>query len=162
MTLGVQGGGFAVAGWLALALGSTACAIVVVDHAEEDGSSGTTTTSTTTTSTTTTSMTTTPTTTPTSRCQDGADQECTFTDPCASCAITEVCHTQLLACINDAECVALNDCLNECPAGDDGCPDACYLAHPGGVAPYETLLRCVFCEVCPLACRAANEPACAP
>jgi hypothetical protein len=71
---------------------------------------------------------------------------------CQTCAMQTECAAQFGACQANAECVALNTCLNGCPPGDQACLDGCAVAHPNGEADLETAANCVFCSSCPIDC----------
>jgi hypothetical protein len=56
---------------------------------------------------------------------------------CSSCQVTATtiggaCFREAETCSASSTCVALLDCLNECPAGDTPCVTACDQAHVGG------------------------------
>ena len=69
-------------------------------------------------------------------CQWGAPIE-----PCQSCLATD-CSGEYNACIGDAECVGLYQCLTGCPGGDLGCQQACYGDWGDGVPALQALLDC--------------------
>ncbi|AKT37375.1 hypothetical protein [Chondromyces crocatus] len=164
-----RGSGFAVVGWAAIVLSSATCMIVVEKGDGGDtstpGTSTTTSTPTWTTTTPGTSTTTTwtdpgTTTTTSGECFDAGNLACSPTEACGLCAVNGPCASYVAACLNDLSCAALNSCINAC--NDDGCIDDCYEGLPDGESAYEDIALCVVCDVCPLACDADNQAACAP
>jgi len=69
---------------------------------------------------------------------------------CQDCAFAGACSDETDACLADADCVALVDCLDPCTT--QACDTACFNAHPSGAAIYDTLAVCVICDECPITC----------
>jgi len=72
-------------------------------------------------------------------------------DECATCVI-DTCPETYNACLADAECVALGQCLKVCGKLDLTCQQACYGQHGAGTMKLQALLECdvVPCDpVCP-------------
>ncbi len=73
-------------------------------------------------------------------------------DSCQSCAMNGMCAPQIDACLNDADCYALIECLQSCV--DDVCMNNCASSHPSGMTLYSAAGECVFCDACPVSCGA--------
>ena len=72
------------------------------------------------------------------------DADCQFgkaLNDCQKCLYT-ACATEMNACIADAECLSLVQCLQACPAADPACVQACVTAHPDGVAKAQAAGDC--------------------
>lgn len=63
------------------------------------------------------------------------------TQACATCA-DEHCCDEGEACASNGECVALRECIAECPTDDAECSAACSEGHPGGSADNSVLAAC--------------------
>lgn len=76
----------------------------------------------------------------------------TGNDACGVC-IGQKCCAQVTACSKDADCVALDGCLQNCPQGAAGqsCADSCYTAHPTGAKVSDTIDACAATN-CKAAC----------
>ena len=62
------------------------------------------------------------------------DADCQFgkaLNACQKCLYTQ-CAPEMNACIADAECLALVQCIQACSPGDSTCSQACITAHPDG------------------------------
>jgi hypothetical protein len=70
---------------------------------------------------------------------------------CVNCTEAEICASEMSACGNDASCQGLAGCLNYCGALQS-CQTECYLGNPNGVALYNTMMDCVYCDACPSDC----------
>jgi hypothetical protein len=70
---------------------------------------------------------------------------------CLSCARANPCAPQLDSCLNNSACVNLNDCLDLC-GGDLGCQQDCYTGNQQGIAAYNALADCLYCDQCPGDC----------
>lgn len=75
------------------------------------------------------------------------NQECAApveTAPCAACEEQHCCDS-FTACVDNAECGALQGCLNTCT--DSACWDQCHVDHAAGVATWGARVGCVlvFC-----------------
>ena len=79
-------------------------------------------------------------------CQWGGDP----LDPCSKCLYTG-CAAEMNACVGDADCIAVWECMQTCGPAQLSCHQACYNAHPGGVVPLENLLGCSN-DQCPNTC----------
>jgi hypothetical protein len=115
-------------------------------------STGTTTTTTTSTSTSTSTSTTTTTDShvqpdagPPGACDAQGDCQ-----SCFACAQNTECLNEQNACFNDADCVALANCLGACQ--DPNCAQGCAGAHPTGMSLYDTAVTCLMCTACPQSC----------
>jgi hypothetical protein len=77
----------------------------------------------------------------------GAPTACDVGD-CATCINSTcagtACSTEIDACANSAECVALDTCYGPCT--DQACYDACDAAHPTGVALWNAMYSCLLCD----------------
>lgn len=85
----------------------------------------------------------------------GGAQTC---DQCAQSSTSQggACENAWNACTNDADCVALVQCLNNC--GPQSCVDACVQNNPNGVDLYSATLQCICDSGCPSEC--ANAAFC--
>jgi len=86
----------------------------------------------------------------------GGPMACDSNDPtacaaCQQCAVTGMCSAAYGACQSNAECVALNGCLNGC-MGDAACEDGCKTAHPMGQSDLANAANCVYCQACYMTC----------
>ncbi|RYI99508.1 MAG: hypothetical protein EON47_16590 [Acetobacteraceae bacterium] len=61
---------------------------------------------------------------------------------CNTCAQSTCCD-QIEACVNDAGCVALNNCVAKCASNDQACQQACAGANPDAVPTLNALGECV-------------------
>jgi len=73
---------------------------------------------------------------------------------CLSCAAGEPCSELISACVNDANCQSVDQCVTICGADLD-CREQCYLGNPAGVAPYKAANDCLYCDECPSDCSGA-------
>lgn len=85
------------------------------------------------------------------------------TQTCAQCqqaATTGVgaCSSQVSACQNDSDCVALVNCLNACASGDQTCINNCASQHTEGTTVYSQIGDCMCNTACKTEC--ANDPSC--
>ena len=71
---------------------------------------------------------------------------------CIACAEDGHCKTALNGCNTSEDCQAYGRCLDACVQGDDECFAACADQYPTGNSAYQTLLTCVICQECPVAC----------
>ena len=89
-----------------------------------------------------------------------SDQNCAVDCPmsgivvneCTECLFTS-CDTEMNACFENPECVAILDCAQQCPAGDGQCPQDCAFMYPGGLQPALGVFNCANanCDMqCPL------------
>lgn len=69
---------------------------------------------------------------------------------CFACAQNTECLNEQNACFNDADCVALANCLGACQ--DPNCAQGCAGAHPTGMSLYDTAVTCLMCTACPQSC----------
>lgn len=69
---------------------------------------------------------------------------------CDACVQQKCCSIQK-ACSDDAECVAILDCFNDC--NDDACFTQCEQDHPSGVAKEQALYGCISGPKCGQACK---------
>jgi hypothetical protein len=51
-------------------------------------------------------------------------------------------------------------CLDQCV--DETCANGCVSQYPIGVALYEVLIDCAFCDACPVDCTYENQGRCSP
>jgi hypothetical protein len=72
-------------------------------------------------------------------------------DSCLTCAKGNPCASQVNACVNDAACYGLDQCLQVCGSNYD-CREQCYLGNPIGVDLYNALLDCLYCVECRTDC----------
>lgn len=75
---------------------------------------------------------------------------------CQNCAVSGPCVNQYTACINDPQCIGLNDCLNTCNPADQSCLDACAASYPQGAGLLQAAASCVFCSACYSDCDGAS------
>ncbi|WP_234022954.1 hypothetical protein [Sorangium cellulosum] len=83
---------------------------------------------------------------------------------CYECALAGACDDARNACGDIPACVALVECLDDCPEAEDpaACPEACRTSAPeDAVAAHDALRKCVICDECPNNCGADDEPLCA-
>jgi hypothetical protein len=59
------------------------------------------------------------------------------------------------ACVDDAACSAIDECLAFCGSGAD-CWEMCRLQNPGGVDAYDAARGCLDCVACPTKCAGAT------
>ncbi|MFO0586028.1 MAG: hypothetical protein U0441_00745 [Polyangiaceae bacterium] len=81
------------------------------------------------------------------------DADCEFgkaLNDCQKCLYT-ACAPEMNACIADAECLSLVQCLQACPAVDPACSQDCVSAHPDGLAKAQAAGDCRKSQ-CPEAC----------
>jgi hypothetical protein len=83
----------------------------------------------------------------------GCPASCDGTNDCNTCIQCSIgtgglCEDDLFICAVNPECVALSDCFNLCPAGDQTCQDTCAQMHVSGVADYNALSICAICQEC--------------
>lgn len=71
-------------------------------------------------------------------------------DPCTVCLL-EDCTDEANACLAEPECLALYQCLGECPNLDLMCQQGCYNDHGAGVMTLQPLLMCAQ-STCPGPC----------
>jgi hypothetical protein len=77
---------------------------------------------------------------------------------CQACAYDAGggCEGAVEGCIQNPDCVELNDCMTDCVGDDsslfDGCRSECNSAHPRGESDYSAVLDCVV-SVCGSDCR---------
>jgi hypothetical protein len=88
---------------------------------------------------------------------DCASTVCPFQCPgnndlplCTEC-IFESCEDEMNACLAEAECLVLYNCLDACGNVDLGCQQDCYAAHGGGVPSLQKVLECME-NLCPNEC----------
>ena len=96
-----------------------------------------------------------------STCINGGDCSMIGAQTCDQCAQSSTsqggaCENAWNACTNDADCVALVQCLNNC--GPQSCVDACVQNNPNGVDLYSATLQCICDSGCPSEC--ANAAFC--
>ena len=77
-----------------------------------------------------------------------------FGDPCTSC-LSAACPAIFCSCSNNADCLALSACLNNCGGASD-CAQACQTAHENGIADLYALSGCAGAS-CPSECP-GNDP----
>ncbi|MFO0550657.1 MAG: hypothetical protein U0271_19845 [Polyangiaceae bacterium] len=70
--------------------------------------------------------------------------------PCQECLYSG-CADEMNACVAEAECSALYQCLTACAPGQLSCQQACYDNHAAGVQPLEAVLNCSM-SACPDVC----------
>lgn len=78
------------------------------------------------------------------------DGSCMFGQPltgCQKCLYTD-CSEQMNACLADPECVALVQCLQACPPGDQACGQTCVNDHLMGLPEAQAVRDCRmdFCD----------------
>jgi hypothetical protein len=83
----------------------------------------------------------------TGSCNDGGTNY-SGANACDTCQNTEFgangcCGSEAAACSNNADCVAINECLTPCQ-GDQSCIDACAAKHAKGVDAFNALITCTF------------------
>jgi len=87
------------------------------------------------------------------------------TDTCAQCVngpcAQAECATEIMSCNATPACESFRSCVTAC-AGDQTCSEQCKVDHPGGVEPYNQVIRCLICTkpTCWNACK-ADDPSCA-
>ena len=69
---------------------------------------------------------------------------------CIDCSVMGPCLEQVNTCFNDPECVAFNDCINNC--FDDACTQQCSTDYPDGAELYNLAVICVICQDCYFSC----------
>ena len=62
-------------------------------------------------------------------------------DECTTCVL-DTCPDTYNACLADAECVALYQCLTSCGNLDLSCQQGCYAQHGAGTVKLQALLEC--------------------
>lgn len=65
--------------------------------------------------------------------------------PCTECLYAN-CEAVVNACIVDAECIPLNQCLNLCSPSSIQCQQQCYADHGPGVDPLQAVIDCSAME----------------
>ena len=75
---------------------------------------------------------------------------------CRQCAAAGPCATALDACLDDASCSAIDECVAFCGSGAD-CQDMCRQQNPAGVATYDAARECLDCTTCPTKCEGATS-----
>jgi hypothetical protein len=83
--------------------------------------------------------------------------ECDQQDDCSACntcsyAPRQTCNNLALGCEENAECLALLECVNRC--ADGACVQSCGQAHTSATAQLVALYQCMLCDACPADCRA--------
>jgi hypothetical protein len=72
-------------------------------------------------------------------------------DQCTACAKNNPCAVDVDDCNANAACIAIDECLVLC-GGNASCRSDCYTNNPAGVADFEVLRRCIYCEECQSDC----------
>lgn len=83
------------------------------------------------------------------------EQNC---DQCFNGAVNTAggeCSDELDACLADQPCEGLVMCLQECTS--QACVNDCAADHPGGVAGYNAIIDCAYCDACATACASEND-----
>ena len=70
---------------------------------------------------------------------------------CLSCALANPCAALYNTCLQDANCQAVDQCIGIC-GGDLQCQQQCFDGNPSGVAPYNAVRNCLYCDECPSDC----------
>ena len=102
-----------------------------------------------------------------------AMQECLTNTECPEgdiACLLATCEMELAGCYGSvsvprgmAECSGYNDCLNDCPQGDDACVSACARsASPEGYNVFQSLINCVRDSDCPAQDGDCQRAACGP
>jgi hypothetical protein len=81
----------------------------------------------------------------------GCDAQSTC-DACTQCASKGACATQVSACLSDAVCSGLDQCVGLC-GGDNDCKTQCYQQNQAGLSAYNAAYGCLYCTACPHACK---------
>ncbi|MFP6684793.1 MAG: hypothetical protein VB934_08775 [Polyangiaceae bacterium] len=79
---------------------------------------------------------------------DSGDCDVCILSTCAE----QVCATEIAACQDDTDCVALVACMANCPNGDIECYVNCDNAHPTGSMLYGVADYCKHCTACSVDC----------
>lgn len=80
-------------------------------------------------------------------------------DACVACATKGACSSEVAACDANSACVGLVQCLDLCGMTAD-CKAQCAAQNQVGVADYDRLIACVYCDACPNTC--AGSASCGP
>ena len=95
----------------------------------------------------------------TSGSTSGGGSSCDLSDSCDSCSVCAgdgPCAPVVDACIDNADCQLLSDCLWAC--ADDACLQGCVDTYPNGVDDYMAASDCVYCDVCAVTCGVSDCP----
>ncbi len=81
----------------------------------------------------------------------GCDAQSTC-DACTQCATQGTCASLVSACINDAACSGLDQCIGLC-ANNADCKTQCEQDNQVGLDTYNAAYSCLYCTACPHACK---------
>jgi hypothetical protein len=73
---------------------------------------------------------------------------------CIDCSIATECAAEYNGCVNDMECFAFNQCIQDCQnfPDPDACINECVETYPGGYQLYLEAVMCIYCNSCFVSC----------
>lgn len=66
---------------------------------------------------------------------------------CRTCAADGPCKAQVDACLEDAICVALDECIALCGISPE-CEESCRAQNAVGEEAYDAAMTCLYCAAC--------------